>query len=413
MLSIAAALAPPAAAQIDSHCIPLEMPTLLFPNWVAQLPAVESQEIAAPLLSDVAKAHLAAAAKAGDGQDRPDATNLAAMCKEPREAISLAEAGRFLEAARAGDALLEGPRERYRDFTWDYLANATAWSFIQAGDLLGAARAHTSAAARIDDPAVSEYHGRIAKMLSSPGRTAASLKDYAAYKAEVQKLIDERAETLRKVALPGQKIVLDKVRVATLNDGYRILRVIAAFDGAAAKQEIKNTFVPAAQGLVNDVLPTQSQQGKEIQKALDKRMDNWIAVEEQNQWNGAVQALWLKVRVIKRLCRMHDYLARMNLANRGGDELFFSQAHGLLFVPGGGGKVWQEMGHTRVINNVVHLDIRVKVPYQETAITPMGVPFAGKVAPPANAWRVMDGKFSPMTEPMHGGMQPMTDPTKR
>lgn len=412
-MSIAAAIAPPAAAQIDSHCIPLEMPALLFPNWVAQLPPVESQEISAPLLLDRIKSHLAAAAKAAGGQERPDATDLAAMCKEPREVIRLAEAGRFLEAAKAGDALLESPRERCRDFTWDYLANATAWSFIQTGDLLGAARAHTAAAARIDDLAVSEYHRRLAKMLEDPGRTAASLKDYAAYKAEVQKLIDERAAALKKVALPTQKVVLDKVRVATLNDAYRILRVIAAFDRGAAKQEASNTFVPAAQGLVNDVLPAQFREGKEMQTAMDNRMDQWLHLNEYKEWNGAVQALWLKVREIKRLCRMHDYLARMDLANKGGDDQFFAQAHGLLFVPKDPGKVWQEMGHTRTVNNISQWDIRVKVPYRETLITPMGVPFTGKVDPPANAWRVMDGKFSPMTGQMHGGFRPMTDPTKR
>jgi hypothetical protein len=413
MLSIAAAIAPPAAAQIDSHCIPPEMPATLFPNWVAQLPPLESQEMSAPLLTDTNKSRTAPAAKTAGTQGAPDATDLAAMCKEPREAIRLAEAGRFLEAARAGDALLEGPRDRYRDFTWDYLANATAWSFIQTGDLLGATRAHTAAAARLDDLAVSEYHNRIAKMLSSPGRTAASLKDYAAYKAEVQKLIDERSEALKKAALPGSKIVLEKVRVGTLNDAYRILRVIAAFDKGAAKQEAKNTFVPAAQGLVNDVLPARFHEGEEILAVMDKRMDQWLHLNEYKEWNGAVEALWLKVREIKRLCRMHDYLARMDLADKGGDEQFFTQAHGLLFVPKEPTKVWQEMGHTRTVNNISQWDIRIKVPYKETLITPMGVPFTGRLAPPPNSWRVMDGKFNPMTEQMHGGFRPMTDPTKR
>jgi hypothetical protein len=405
VLSVAAAAAAPAAAQIDSHCVPQEWPAQLFPNWVTRIPEVESQEIAAPLLSDAARSRKSAAKTSGE-KDRPDATNLAEMCAEPREAIRLAEAGSHMAAARAGDALLEGPRERYRDFTWDYLANATAWSFIQCGDLLGATRAHTSAAARIDDPAVSEYHSRIAKMLSSPGRVAGPLKDYATYTAEVQKVINERIEALKKAALPGQKITLDDFRMARLYDAYGILRVLAAFDQNVAKQEARNTYLPAAQGLVNDVLPLQLEEGRNIRKAMEDRMKTFVHTEDFDKWNATVGALWMKVRKIKRLCRMHDYLVRMDLAKAGGADRMFGEAHRLLFATNDGGRVWQDLGRTIVINNTAQIDIRLKVPYQETHITPMGTPFAGKLAAPTNAWNPMDTKLNPMAGRLHG-MQPM------
>jgi hypothetical protein len=410
ILSITAALVSSAGGQIDSHCVPAEWPAQLFPNWITKLPTVESQEVAAPLLSDAAKSRKA---KAAGGQDRPDATNLVEMCKDPREAIRMAEGGRFLEAAKAGDALLEGPREKYRDFTWDYLANATAWSFLQCGDLAGATRSHINAAARIDDPAVSEYHSRIAKMLSSPGRVAAPLKDYAAYKAEVQKVINERVEALKKVAQPSQKIVLDEIRLARLRDAYVILRVLAAFDQAVAKQEIQNTYVPAAQGLVNDVLPAELEEGTKIQKAMNDRMKTFISGREFDEWNTAVATLRLKVREIKRLCRMHDYLVRMELAKAGGADRFFGEAHRLLFCVNDAGKVWPEVGHAIVVDGVMHVDIRIKVPYPETIITPMGVPFSGKLATPENVWKPVDDKMRVMDGRMHGGMTPMTNPLKK
>ena len=401
VLSVTAAAAPPAAAQTESHCVPAELPAQLFPTWVQILPSVDSQEISAPLLADAARSRKAAAKPAG-GQNRPDATNLAEMCNEPREAIRLAEAGKFREAATAGDALLEGPREQYRDFTWDYLANATAWSFLQCGNLMGAARAHLNAAARVDDPAVAEYHNRIARMLSAPDAKATSLKDYAAYKAEVQKIVNERAEALRKIALPDKKIALDDVRLGRLQDAYVILRVIHAIDAGAAKQETQNTFVPAAQGIVNDVVPPQLDNGRRLQKSLADQLANGVTQAGQGDWNRGVVGLRLRVREIKRLCRMHDYLVRMNLAKAGGADRFFGEAHQLLFVPTDAGKVWQEVGRVILVNNIAQLDIRVKVPYQETTITPMGVPFANKLAPPPNSWKAFDVTPTPVGGHLHG-----------
>jgi hypothetical protein len=404
LLMMLSAVAAPAAAQIDSHSVPQEWPTQLFPNYVTRLPEVESQDIAAPLLSDAVRSRKA---KAAGGQNRPDATNLAEMCADPLEAIRLAESGRFLEAARAGDAILETPRERFRDFTWDYLANATAWSFLQCGDLLGATRAHTSAAARIDDPAISEFHSRIARMLSSPGRVAGPLKDYAAYKAEVQKVLNERIEALKKAAQPGQKILLEDVRLARLYDAYAILRVIAAFDQGAAKEEARNTYQPAAKCLANDILTVQLEEGRNIQKALEERVKTAVRAEDFDKWNATIGALWMKVRKVKRLCRMHDYLVRMDLAKAAGADRTFGEAHRLLFVPNDAGKVWQDMGRTIVVNNTAQLDIRLRVPYQETRITPMGVPFAGKLAAPVNAWNPADTRLNPATGRMHE-MQPAT-----
>ncbi|MCX5685615.1 MAG: hypothetical protein NT049_18310, partial [Planctomycetota bacterium] len=164
---------------------------------------------------------------------------------------------------------------------------------------------------------------------------------------------------------------------------------------------------------VNDILPVQLAEGTNIQKALSERMKTFISQREFNDWNGVVATLHLKVRTIKRLCRMHDYLVRMDLAKSGGANRFFGEAHRLLFCISDAGKVWQEVGHEIVVDGVTHLDIRVRVPYTETIITPMGVPFAGKFTTPDNVWKPVDDKMNKMDGQMHGGMTPMTNPLKR
>lgn len=122
---------------------------VLFPTWVSLLPEVGCQEISAPL------AHEKAASRSGAANA---VRSLSKIPKESRGAVELAQSGQYAQAATAGNALLKLPGHTYGDFTWDYLANATAWSHIQAGSLKAAERAHRAAVARIADTAVVQYH---------------------------------------------------------------------------------------------------------------------------------------------------------------------------------------------------------------------------------------------------------------
>jgi hypothetical protein len=228
-------------------------------------------------------------------------------------------------------------------------------------------------------------------MLSRPGLVAGPLKDYAAYKAEVQKVLAERVEDFRKTAMADKKLPLEAVRLGSLRDAYTKLRVLAAFDAGTAKQEINTTYASAAQGLVNDVIPPRLAEGGRIRGAMEDRIRTFV--KDFNEWNSAVATLRLRVREIKRLCRTHDYLVRMNLAKAGGADRLFGEAHGLLFA-NEPDHVWQELGRVRVVNNIRQEDIRTKVPYQETLITPMGVPFAGQIAPPETCWKIIDGSIN-------------------
>ncbi|MCX5676662.1 MAG: hypothetical protein NTX87_16830 [Planctomycetota bacterium] len=402
------ALAVPAAAvmaQIESHCLPPEMPGVLFPTWVTALPPFESQELSPPLVKGPARA-----IKAPDGADgRPDATNVAEMIKEPREAIRLAESAQYKEAAKTGEQLLNRARELYRDYTWDYLGNATAWSFIQTGDSKGAAQAHLLAAARIDDEAVGDYHRAVARMLTQTKKSAEEMKDASTYREELRKALADPLDSLRHSAAAAKKTPHPATFLKYIQDAYAKLRLLTAADPDLAKSDAQGTFREGAQGLVVSVLPAQMADARKRQTDLHATAASAIHSQEVDEWNRDVQALWSKVQVLKRLCRMGNYLERMGLASTGGEaSRFFSEAHSLLFVPDKGGMVWQEMGRQKMYEGVAHVDIRQSVPWQETYLSPLGVKSAGPTQDPDHRFKPVDGQM----KPMDGKMTPMTEKMK-
>jgi hypothetical protein len=397
VLAAAAGLcfAPAARGQIGSHSLP-QMPPALAPTWVMNRPALESQEVSAPPLE-----RLKPPPAGADG--RPDAVTLDDICKEPREAIRLAESGKFKEAVEMGRPLLSLSREKYRDYTWDYLANAVAWSAVQTGDLKMAAGAHSAAAGRIDDPAVAEYHRLVIAMLDQTKKSPAELKDNAAFQAEVRKGLADRQAALVPLAAAAEKDRLGEPLVRHLRDAYEKLRVLVATDPETAGKEPLAAFRKAAQALTGQVIPPAVAEAQRMHQRLDHVSnhgyhDQGLRQAEWTNYNGDVGLLWVKVQEIKRLCRLHDHLVRQNLADPGDAAKFFQQAHACLFTLSDGNQVWQKIGQMRVINQIVHMDVRPRVPWQETRITPWGIPFSGELASPPG--------LKPM-DPMDDSMQRM------
>ncbi|KPJ76382.1 MAG: hypothetical protein AMS14_02150 [Planctomycetes bacterium DG_20] len=374
VLALLAGLPGIAAAQIDSHCLPPEMPMALFPSWVSTLPAVECREVSAPVLQDHIESRKVVVedARATLGlpplqEGTPDATRLSDMCKEPRQAIRLAESGKYAEAARAGEALLGLPRERYGDFTWDYLANATAWACIQTGNRTGAVQAHNAVTSRIQDTAVARYHGIAASTLHETTKSARQLKDYATYQGEIRKNIEDAVKNFTLNSALAQKARSAEARLRYLTAAYNNLRLVTAADPDTGKRLQRTTFREAADGLVGDIAPVLLDEAREARDRLVAVYPQMLPGRKFHQWNTDVRILWDKVQHVKRLCRMHDYLARVKLASPGDADARFREAHRLLFAPDDRNLVWQEMGH-----RPVHFkDYRRKVPYEQTLIRPM------------------------------------------
>jgi hypothetical protein len=411
VLAAVAGSAPAAMAQVESHCLPTEMPAVLFPTWVTTPPHYESQEVSAPLAKPPPRS-----LRAPEGNDgRPDALSVADMLKEPRDVIQAAEAGKFQEAAKAGEPILNQARERYRDYTWDYLGNAVAWSFIQTGDLKKAAQAHLLAATRLDDEGVADYHRAAARMLTQTSKSATELKNASAYQAELRTSLVSQLEAFKYNCDAAKKAAHPVAYMKYLLDAYGRLRMLAAADPDVGRKDALAAFGEAAHALASNVIPGQLTTARYIQKTLDEKMAGLIHGREFDEWNGTVQGLWSKVQDIKRLCRMYDYMSRLNLTGPASEATRLCiEAHNLLFVPGKGGLVWQELGRTRTFNDVSQIDLRAKVPWQETDITPWGVgPLAQKQVP--QSWNPVDGKMDTIDgkmTPMNGKMHPIGRPPK-
>ncbi len=371
-----------AGAQIESRCLPPEMPQVLFPSWVSMLPTVECQETSAPLAHEKARSRNNAAKNVPSLSNMPD---------ESRAAIELAQSGQYTHAATAGHSLLRLPSNRYDDFTWDYLANATAWSHIQAGSLKGAANAHSAAVARIADRAVVQYHRIAAKVLRETHKSPKQMKDYTTYQEQMREGLMDRVKTFEENALLAQKVRSAEARLRRLKAAYDELRVLVAADPDIGNSSAKATFRKAADGLVGDVAPALLDEAQHVRDRLVALSHRLLPEHKIQHWNTEVQTLWDRVRHIKRICRMHDYLTRLKLATRGESERLFRQAHRLLFVPGDAKKVWHEAGETRILNGIVHKDLRQKVAYQETKIAPIGTTPGGATV--TDGWKKVDGKM--------------------
>lgn len=391
-LAALAALAGAASAQIESHCLPIEVPQTLLAPWVLATYPFESQTISLPLLHESVRQKEKAL-----GAAAPKATNLDNMAKEPRDAIRLAEESKWAEAAAAGDALLKQPGNKYDDYTWDYLANATAWARIQSGDVKGAVLAHSAAAARIQDPDVSQYHRVAATVLDRPGQTADAMKNYATLQGEIRKAYTPMVESFKQSIEPAQQPVSADARIGYLQDGYKKFRGLVAADAELAK-EARVIFKKSSERLLSQSIPLEVKEGRKIVDRLTEYAATGLSESKSATWNTGLNNLWRRVQESKRLVRIYDYLMRIDLAPRGDAAFFFKDAHQLLFVPNDARLVWQEFAVSRVLQGVQQLDLRSKVPYQETSILPWGGQPGTQTDVPYTGWKPMkniEGRVMP------------------
>jgi len=394
MLAIAPGIA---AAKVESRCLPPEMPKTLFPTWVMRLPPAGSQDISRPPQN----------ARVGSQKGSAKAvTDLSGMAKEARAAIELANEGQFREAAMAGGALLKLPSHWYGDYTWDYLANATAWSHIQTGSLKGAENAHRAAVARVVDSAVLQYHRLAAKMLEETEKSARQLKDYSVYRDEMTDCLATHLAGYERNIKTARQSPLAPARERCLKQAYDHLRVITAADPDKGKELARTSFRDAADGLIKVIAPALLAEARKPRDALVKAYTGLLFERQWRAWNSSVKTLHNRVQHVKRVCRLHEYLARVKLANRGNADQIFRQAHRLLFADDGTRLVWQELGGSIVLNGITQKDIRRKVPWQETKIAPFGK-VAGSEPPPEVGWETlgtMDGKMQGMGGDGFGNM---------
>jgi len=400
VVAVVAAWSAAAWAQVESHVPPPDRPPVLFPSWVTTLPGFEYQQVSSPLAGEKDKP-----------KDTPGAArDLAKAGPEARAPVDLAQAGKYREAAAAGDELLKLPSARYDDFTWDYVANAVAWSRVQLGDLRGAAQAHSAAVARIEDGAVRDYHRTAAAMLETPGLAAAQVKDAAAYREALRKALADRVKAFDREITLARKNTTAVARQRYIGEFYDDLRALTACDPDLAAGAPLTAYRELADGLVLDIIPAMLRDTTQRRDRLVTLYSRLLFQKDVRDWNSGIKTLWSKIRTIKRLCRMHHYMVRLGLATGDDATRLFAEAHQLLFATDDAGKVWQPIGYTRLVDNIPQLDLRCKVPYQETTIAPIGVTalatgpqgvgWARMGDMDGSAWNKMDGNS---WEKMGGG----------
>ena len=145
-----------------------------------------------------------------------------------------------------------------------------------------------------------------------------------------------------------------------------------AADPDTGNELAKTSFREAADGLAKTIAPALLAEAKRAGDNLSETYSSLIFERQFGIWNSRVKTLWNKVRHVKRICRMHDYLVRAKLASGTDANRIFREAHRLLFVPDNPRLVWQELGKTTILNGLAHQDVRCRVPYQEPKIAPFG-----------------------------------------
>jgi hypothetical protein len=394
-------LATVAVAQIESRCLPPNRPKDLFPQWVTVV-SYACQEMTPPPDPGPGSAP----------QDRARTVrNLGEMPEAPREAIRLAMAGKYREAVAAAVPILKLESTRHDDYTWDYLANAAAWAYIQLGDLKAASGAHSAAAVRIIDIDVAEAHRAMATMLDKTTRPAAELKDYAVFKEEMRKILADRIKQFTVSVELAQKAGSGAARERYLERAWTDLRVLLAAEPETGRQLTDTAFRRATDGIATEVIPGLLAYVRAAQRDLDLIFRNILKERDFPVWNQALETLWGRVRDVKSFCRMYEHLAQLGLATPGRVSGHFEKAHQALFAEGNQ-LVWQEIGKRTLLNDISHYDLRRRVPWQETAIAPLGV-VPGSEAPPPAGYRKMEDTIDGKMRPMDGEMKPMKKTGRR
>lgn len=340
--------------QVTSHWLTNNWPWELLPKYVEDPPTAWTETVAVPLwyelppapgdikvAADAVNQVLAADTVTGTKLGRPDATTLDEMLTAQRGVVLAAQASKWAETVEAGRKLLAMPKETCGDFTWDYLAAATAWACLQTGDYKAAAEAHSAGASAITDVDLKEYHRRraaaILEAVKGGDRDVPATKiDDLKTPATIDNLLRKGlAEEARQVMISLEKVKTAKtvkIRLSNLLVAYQNLRRIQAIDPVVT-QRLLGDFKAAVDSLVTDSAAA-------VLKQAAVQHDKLVVAERMPMrasamplWNSDVRAMWASIAEVKRLCRIHSYLERLGLAGTVDRDTPFKAAHELLYAP--------------------------------------------------------------------------------
>jgi len=385
VVAVAIVAASPAGvwAQVESHTLGPEMPLRPMPGWVVAPPPFWSLERA-----PVRPENVAAPSRA--------ARNPLTMPDEAREAIRLAQAQKWTEAAGLGQTVLKRPAKEINAYTREHVANATAWALLQSGRRDQARQIHAAVAGQMADPAVANYHRLAAATLKNSKEQTENLRDPAVYLAELRKQLGPHYREFSKaLKMAGQSESLPG-RLGQLDRAYGQLRFIYATDADLGRKLVEEQYRPAVDALLDTLGAASLERARQIRGALNRFYKQVTEASSFPDWNHNVNDLWIEIRTVKQICRIHHRLAEAGLATPGRDRAPFDQAHRLLFCQGAEHLVWQPVGFARIVNGIAQKDIRRRVAWQETLVTPLGADPNQHTNQSNQGWQRM-GKMERMT----------------
>ena len=384
VMVVAMVAASPAAvcAQVESHMLGPEMPLHPTPGWVLVPPPFWSRQLT-PVRPEGAPAPTQAS------------RNPLTMPDDARKAIRLAQEKQWADAAKVGLAVLKRPGTEVNAYSREYVANATAWALIELGNRERARQVHAAVAQQTTDPAVARYHRLAAGMLKTTRKRTEELRDPAVYLAEFRKQLGPHYKEFAKYGkMAGQSESLEG-QLGQLSRAYGQLRFIYAADAELGRQLLQEQYRPTVDGLLETLVPDALKQASQIREALNRAYKQVMEAASFPDWNRTLRQLWAKVRLVKQICRIHDHLATTGLATPGQAKGPFEEAHRLLFCQGAGSLVWQPVGYVRIVNGIAQIDVRRRVAWQETTITPLGASAAEHTNQSNQGWQRM-GKMQRM-----------------
>lgn len=361
VVALAGAWVGGAALALESHYLPPDTwPTTVLPGYVSAQPGEWSEELSAPILEEAVRPRVimpdSAEAKELEevinDEGKRDATCVADMCRRPARVADLARSGDYQTAAELGQATLKMNRKAFFDFTWDYVGNAAAQSLLQLGRYEEAAEAHEAAAQRIDDSPLTQYHRMVAQVIrqvleppkegESPAVKPEDLKSYATIETLLrQEILPKVNEVRRTLPMLGKGNVGFRLgRLSFIYPKLRLLQTVEPRTAAPLLEEMRTQLDLLATECADAVLTATQQQYAKVGE-LEKLA---ISESRSKQWNRELTRLWALISETKRLCRIHNYLARIGLTKGADAGSIFDQAHAMLFCPDDRNQVYKTCG---------------------------------------------------------------------
>jgi hypothetical protein len=373
-----------AAAQVQSHVLPADLPTAILPPSVTETPKHTSKELSVPLVAEErprgtggspgsgktdapavrdgaldlleGKKPESGSSSGGGGVGdlgNANATTLAEMTGSPRQVVDLLEKGKLAEAAALGRKLLALEPGIYNDFVWDYVAEATAWAAALSGDFVGAAEAHRAGQERVRDPAVKNYHDKAATLMSrgqAKDASDAAAREMAAklvlpesWRQLVLEQVATEQRNARRAIEQMQSARTVEARLNNIKVAWANLRFVYAADPKTGRDLVVE-FKAAADALIVDTEASLLDEARKQHAEVARLQHVPMKPSQIPMWNEQVRKLWGAISEVKRVCRIHDYLSRQTLASPGAAQTAFDAAHQLLYEPGSRGYVYKLMG---------------------------------------------------------------------